>query len=58
MRFTVTGTADMGKGTQPFERTVEAESEEHARELIYSQIGSEHGASRANISIESISEAE
>ncbi|MCJ7428879.1 MAG: 50S ribosomal protein L18Ae [Candidatus Nanohaloarchaeota archaeon QJJ-5] len=54
MSFNASGTIDLGKETQPFEREVDAESEDHARELIYSQLGSEHGISRANIEIESV----
>ncbi|MDY6770408.1 MAG: 50S ribosomal protein L18Ae [Candidatus Nanohaloarchaea archaeon] len=56
MQYTVTGEADMGRETQPFEKEIEAESEDHAREIIYSEFGSKHGASRANVTIDSVEE--
>lgn len=54
MSFIVSGEADLGKETQPFEREIDAESEDHARDLVYSQLGSEHGISRANVRIDSV----
>lgn len=54
MAFTVTGKAELGKETQSFEREIEAESKDHARDLVYSQLGSEHSISRANIQIKSV----
>jgi large subunit ribosomal protein LX len=56
MQYTVTGTADMGRETQPFEKELEADSESHARELAFSELGSEHSISRANITIDSVEE--
>jgi ribosomal protein L20A (L18A) len=56
--FSVTGKAELAKGTQPFEREVEAESEEHARELIYNHFGSKNRLSRANVHIEDIEQVE
>jgi len=35
-----------------FQRTVEAESWEHAREKLYSQLGSEHSVKRGKITIQ------
>lgn len=54
MAYTVKGTVRLGRGTQPFERTVDASSEDHARESVLSQLGSEHSISRAQITIDSI----
>jgi len=56
MQYTVTGKAEMGRGTQPFEKEVEAESDDHARERVYSEFGSKHSLSRANVHINSVEE--
>lgn len=52
--FTVTGRIELGKGVQQFSREVAAESEEHALDLVYSQLTSEHSISRANIDVEEV----
>ncbi len=56
VRFTVTGTIDLGRKTQPFEKDVEADSEEHALDVVYSSFGSKHRISRSNIEIDEIEE--
>lgn len=56
MSYTVSGMFRAGKGEQPFERSVEAESEKHAEDLVVSQLASEHSISRANIDIDDISQ--
>lgn len=53
--FTASGKVRQGGNLQSFERTVEAESESHARELLYSQLCSEHSIKRSRIEIEEIS---
>ncbi len=55
--YTVTGTLRAGRGTQTFERDVDAASEDHARDLAYSQLCSEHSVDRAQITIEQVTEA-
>lgn len=50
--FRFSGVLDVGRDKTPFERTVEAESEEHAEDKVYSQLGSEHSATRGKINIQ------
>ncbi|MCJ7479224.1 MAG: 50S ribosomal protein L18Ae [Candidatus Nanohaloarchaeota archaeon QJJ-7] len=52
--YTMKGSIELGRGVQEFSREVEAESEEHARDLILSSLTSEHGISRANVSIDEV----
>lgn len=54
MNFTIKGKAKVGRETLSFEKEIEAESEKHAEEVLYSTYGSKHGISRANIEIEKI----
>ncbi len=54
MKFEVTGRFRMGRGNGEFSKQVEAESENHAVETVYSLIGSEHRARRRDIEIESV----
>jgi len=42
----------MGSEVQKFDRDVEAESEDHAREILLSELGSEHSVSRGSIEVE------
>jgi len=55
--YTVTGTLKAGRDTQTFERDVDAASEDHARDLVYGQLCSEHGVDRAQITVEQVAEA-
>jgi ribosomal protein L20A (L18A) len=57
MSYTVHGEFRTGKGEQPFSRTVDAESASHAEDLVLSQLTSEHSISRANITVDDVSEA-
>lgn len=50
--FEFSGRLDQGRTETGFNRTVEAESEKHAREKLYSQLCSEHSATRGKISID------
>lgn len=52
--YTVTGSIEIGRGVQEFSREVEAESESHAEDLVYAQLTSEHGISRANVDIDGV----
>lgn len=56
MAYTVTGTFRPGRSTQTFTRTVDTDSEGHARDTVLSQLSSEHGISRARITIEEVAE--
>lgn len=56
MSFVVTGEFRTGKGQQPFNREVDAESADHAEELVLSQLTSEHGISRANVDVDGVDE--
>lgn len=55
--FVFTGKVTQGKGTQGFEREIEAESEKHATEKLYSTLCSEHSIKRTKIEIENVEEA-
>ena len=54
--YSFSGKIDLGRKEPGFERTVEADSEKHARDKIYSQLGSEHSVSRSKIDIEEVEE--
>ncbi len=44
----------MGRGSNSFEKAIEAESESMAEEKVYSLLGSDHAISRKKIKIENI----
>lgn len=50
--YSFSGKIRQGRGNNPFEREVEAESLDHAREKLYSSLGSEHSVPRSKIEIE------
>ncbi|MDY6765743.1 MAG: 50S ribosomal protein L18Ae [Candidatus Nanohaloarchaea archaeon] len=52
--YTVTGSIELGREVQEFERDVEAESESHARDVAYAQLTAEHSISRANVEIDEV----
>lgn len=54
--YTVKGTLRAGRGEQSFEREVDASSEEHAQETVFSQLGSEHGVARSHIAVDTVEE--
>lgn len=56
MSYTVTGRFRAGKGKTDFTRTVDAESEKHAKELALTQLTSEHSISRANITVDDVTQ--
>jgi ribosomal protein L20A (L18A) len=49
--YTFSGKVKIGRETQEFDRTIEAESEKHAREKVYSQITSEHNIETSKIEL-------
>jgi large subunit ribosomal protein LX len=50
--YEFSGKIKMGRETQPFTRTVEAESEKHAEDKVYAELGSKHSVPRSSIEIE------
>ncbi|MFB6143885.1 MAG: 50S ribosomal protein L18Ae [Candidatus Nanohaloarchaea archaeon] len=50
--YSFAGKISLGKGVQPFEREIEAESEKHAEDKLYSQLCSEHSVNRSRVEIE------
>lgn len=56
-KYVFNGEIKQGRGTQKFEREVEADSESHAREKLFSALCSEHSIKRTKIDIESSEEA-
>lgn len=50
--YEFSGRAKLGNEWQKFERKIEAYSEEHAREKLLSELGSEHGITRGQIKME------
>ncbi len=56
MEFTIKGTAEVGRETLPFEKEIEAETEKHAKDVLYSMYGSKHGVNRSKVNIEKIEE--
>lgn len=50
--YRFSGVLDVGMDKTPFERTVEAESEKHGEDKVYSQLGSEHSVTRGKIDIQ------
>jgi ribosomal protein L20A (L18A) len=55
--YVFSGKIKQGKGTQPFERTIEGESLKHAKDKLYSTLCSEHSVKRTKIEIEDEQEA-
>jgi ribosomal protein L20A (L18A) len=51
-QYRFSGELDQGRLETPFEKEVEGESLKHAREKLYSQLGSEHSVTRGKIEIE------
>lgn len=49
-------TERVGKNWRPFSKTVESQSQNNAKELVYSLLGSEHGLKRNLIKIDEINE--
>ena len=54
MMWNVSGKLKLGKGERKFTKTVEAESENDARQKTYSLFGSMNGVKRACVQIERV----
>ncbi|PSP67918.1 50S ribosomal protein L18a [Halobacteriales archaeon QS_9_67_15] len=52
--FTVTGQWSARDGWQPFEKEIEAENENVAREHVLAEFGSRHGLKRTQVRIEGV----
>jgi large subunit ribosomal protein LX len=52
--FTVSGRYETDRGTESFERDIEAENESVAREHTFAEFGSHHGLKRSRIDIETV----
>lgn len=56
--FKFSGQVELGLEDQPFSREVEAETEKHGKDKVYSQLSSEHSISRSKVDIEESEEVE
>lgn len=54
--YSISGTVDMGRKNQKFEKQVESTSEQYAKEMVKNQIGSEHSVKQTQIEIQSTEE--
>ncbi|PSH02532.1 MAG: 50S ribosomal protein L18a [Nanohaloarchaea archaeon QH_8_44_6] len=54
--FKFSGRVKLGIEEQPFTREIEAESEKHAQDKLYSQLTSEQNISRSKVEIENTEE--
>ena len=54
MEFTINGTIVLGKESRVFSKTVEAPSENAAKEKVYALFGSENGVKRNRIKIDKV----
>ncbi|MDD5337559.1 MAG: 50S ribosomal protein L18Ae [Candidatus ainarchaeum sp.] len=55
MKFSVSGMVELKNGRRTFAKEVEAKSENHAKELVYSLFGSANGVNRNKVRIEGVS---
>lgn len=51
MKFRIEGEFRLGLEKREFSKEVEAESENHAKELLYALLGSQNGAKRSTVKI-------
>ncbi len=54
--YKFSGKINLGIEEQPFSREIEAESEKHGKDKLYSQLTSEHNISRSNVTVEETEE--
>ena len=57
MKFEVSGSVKLGKTTRSFTKKVEASTENAAKNLAYSLLGSQNGVSREKIKIDKVTKA-
>ncbi len=58
MKFTVSGTVAIPNGSRKFTKEVEAQSENHAKEKVYSLFGSTNGVNRKKVKIETVAKVQ
>ncbi len=51
MKFSIKGEFRLGRENREFCKEVEAESENHAKEMIYSLLGAQNGVKRTTVKI-------
>ncbi|MBN2122405.1 50S ribosomal protein L18a [Candidatus Micrarchaeota archaeon] len=51
MKFSIKGEFKLGRENREFSKEVEAESENHAKELLYSLLGAQNGVKRTTVKI-------
>lgn len=54
--YTVTGDWKTAEGWQTFEKSIDAENENVAREHVYAEFGSKHGLKRTQVEISEVSQ--
>jgi len=57
-KFMIKGKFRMGESMQPFEKFIMGDNEEHAKEFVYSDLGSKHKTPRNKIKIDNIEEVD
>ncbi len=57
MEFSITGKMMMGKEERIFKKTVEAPTENAAKEKVYALLGSNNGVKRSKIKIDKVEKA-
>ncbi len=58
MKFTVSGSVEIPNGKRAFTKEVEAESEKHAKEMVYTLFGSQNGLTRKKVTIDKVSKVQ
>jgi len=58
MKFRIEGEIKIGSEQRKFTKEIEAQSENHAKELVYSLFGSQSGIKRVNVKIAEIKKVE
>ena len=56
MKFRINGEMKIGSETRAFTKEIEAKTEAHAKEIIYSLFGAQNGVKRSNVKIAEITE--
>jgi ribosomal protein L20A (L18A) len=54
MKFSMKGEFRLGEQKREFRKEIEAESEGHAKELLYALLGSQNGVKRSTVKITAI----
>ena len=58
MKFRINGEIKLGSEHRKFSKEIDAQTENHAKELIYALFGSQSGIKRVNIKIAGIEKVE